>query len=760
MVPYAAILSSSHRSHLEEVHFYLTRYDASHWGVTSDLHSHLLSEVEDNIPIARHGGVATSPVVILLYLHPRMEQLGLGKLFSDKNLWDQYMPDHVRQPLLTFKNGDPIAMQFCNYAAVAKMDTPHINNILQAPCVCGNHGFKPYVEPHCGHVITTNTSILRNAKLAALWAKGAKFRIDPHSLPEEEENCDEDMDIIIFRDVRRALRQWHKGLSQAQHNANTRRRAEQWLSAVTQRAKQLLTTNAQSVATPHNSPYHLLPADLKRLAWIKRNFVITTVDKAAQNMVLVCRKHYIQSAMDELQNGVAYTPSHQNADNIISNGSQFCTNRGIKPLAEMSIPNFHLRVKLHKSVPSFRFVAGSQHAPLTPVSRWLTLGLNAIMDEVHDAWAEVTERIPGAESKKCWIVNDSVKVAKHLKHINASRPNRTGIIPLQTFDFTSMYTTLPLHGMKEHVGMCIRYAFAQHRDGGRSHVLLLRKNKTYEWLNKKPTPEALKAEGEGKAICINVDEFCELLNELIDNTFVSFGGTIWHQQVGIPMGTPCAGQIANLYCYVFELNFLRRTIRHKNYELAKQLLNIMRYIDDLFVPNMPNFERIMYREPGKDGIYPKNLLALQKADSGTTVPYLDLSIQQNRRRGLFCGIYDKRLDSKYDNIQVIRYPDMESILAIKSKSNVLTGQLHRFARICSRSQDFIFQTAVCIHRMLSKRYPHQWIWPQMRRFLAEHPKLFGGKPQILWIHKIQNKIHQLSTNMIRAGPFGQILSGS
>jgi hypothetical protein len=39
---------------------------------------------------------------------------------------------------------------------------------------------------------------------------------------------------------------------------------------------------------------------------------------------------------------------------------------------------------------------------------------------------------------------------------------------------------------------------------------------------------------------------------LIDNIFVSFGGTLFQQVVGIPMGTNCAPLLADLFLYSYE----------------------------------------------------------------------------------------------------------------------------------------------------------------------------------------------------------------
>jgi len=47
-----------------------------------------------------------------------------------------------------------------------------------------------------------------------------------------------------------------------------------------------------------------------------------------------------------------------------------------------------------------------------------------------------------------------------------------------------------------------------------------------------------------------------ILEVLIDNIFVMFGGCVFQQTVGIPMGTNCAPHLADLFLYSNEADFI------------------------------------------------------------------------------------------------------------------------------------------------------------------------------------------------------------
>ena len=89
----------------------------------------------------------------------------------------------------------------------------------------------------------------------------------------------------------------------------------------------------------------------------------------------------------------------------------------------------------------------------------------------------------------------------------------------------------------------------------------------------------------------------KMLEYLIDNIFVEFGGRIFQQTIGIPMGTNCAPLLADLFLYSYEAEFVESLLQAGKKHLAQQFNFTYRYIDDvlsLFVcdvvlrPSQPN----------------------------------------------------------------------------------------------------------------------------------------------------------------------------
>ena len=89
--------------------------------------------------------------------------------------------------------------------------------------------------------------------------------------------------------------------------------------------------------------------------------------------------------------------------------------------------------------------------------------------------------------------------------------------------------------------------------------------------------------------CYSEEQVISMLEFLIDNIFVSFGGTLFQQVVGIPMGTNCAPLLADLFLYSYESEFLQKLVKDKKIHEARAFNFTYRYIDDALSINNSRF---------------------------------------------------------------------------------------------------------------------------------------------------------------------------
>jgi hypothetical protein len=84
-----------------------------------------------------------------------------------------------------------------------------------------------------------------------------------------------------------------------------------------------------------------------------------------------------------------------------------------------------------------------------------------------------------------------------------------------------------------------------------------------------------------------------MLEFLIDNLFVSFGGTLFQQVVGIQMGTNCAPLLADLFLYSYESEFLQKLVKDKKIHEARAFNFTYKYIGDVLSINNSRFAEFL-----------------------------------------------------------------------------------------------------------------------------------------------------------------------
>ena len=118
---------------------------------------------------------------------------------------------------------------------------------------------------------------------------------------------------------------------------------------------------------------------------------------------------------------------------------------------------------------------------------------------------------------------------------------------------------------------------------------------------------------------ISIAQLIEMINWLIDNTFVTIGTSLFKQVIGIPMGTDCAPYLANLFLFAYEFEFLNDTLKQKDFSTLYKFNKCHRYIDDLLAVNN---DGILNDFKGR--IYPPELQLTCEDKSNQEVNYSDL----------------------------------------------------------------------------------------------------------------------------------------
>jgi hypothetical protein len=135
-----------------------------------------------------------------------------------------------------------------------------------------------------------------------------------------------------------------------------------------------------------------------------------------------------------------------------------------------------------------------------------------------------------------------------------------------------------------------------------------------------------------------------MLEFLIDNIFAMFGGRIFQQTVGIPMGTNCVPLLAELFLCSHEADFIHGLLKKNEKKLARSCNFKFHNIDYVLSLNTSRFGDCV------DRIYPIELEIKDTTDTDRSASYLDLHLEIDSLR---TKLYDKRDDF---NFPIVNFP--------------------------------------------------------------------------------------------------------
>ena len=122
----------------------------------------------------------------------------------------------------------------------------------------------------------------------------------------------------------------------------------------------------------------------KHLSLLHDKYVIVSADKAPNNIVFVCKLHYIDCLIKELSidnslGNPTYTPTTLTKEEILDNHRSVLCSFGISTKNEkLDLPSLYWIPKLHKRPFKQRYIAGSAKCSKNPLSKLLTCILSAV----------------------------------------------------------------------------------------------------------------------------------------------------------------------------------------------------------------------------------------------------------------------------------------------------------------------------------------------------------------------------------------------
>jgi hypothetical protein len=566
-------------------------------------------------------------------------------------------------------------------------------------CKCSESAF---CDPHYGHVVTGNLKVIENRQLRELMCSGPGYReAQKVRWPAFLDDLKHSLKNCVSKWAQRekvddqVLMEWYNKV------------IEDASKAVARLSKKRKKTKKMTLKSPFIS---------KLLTELQEEFVFVPTDKASNNIAVVCKKFYIEQSMKELDIFLnsstkkdadkTYIPVvKESVKSLVSRHSRFMKANSIEVAKDL--PFLYWIPKMHKKPYSKqRYIAASARCSTKPLSAILTKCLKLI-ERQHKIIGNRYFTNHGVNPM--WIIDNSTAFHGMIADLNRKKQVRN----IRTYDFSTLYTSIPHKQLKTRLSQVIKDAF---KASNKSYISVYSNDARWTDSPKKTT------------LALDCKKVVRLLNWLIDNIYVTFGDKVFRQKIGIPMGTDCAPFLANLFLYSYEYEWIDEQRILKNYSAINAFKNLCRYIDDLCMANNDGLMDCVMKD-----IYPKELVLVPDDSDGLSTPFLDLQLVV-KNGVVSTSIFDKR--DAFD-FQIINFPTLTGNIPIKSSYGVFICEAVRYARACTYFVDFKTRILILVKKLRTQYFSDKLLKKTYLKFCNSHILLvqkYG--PTVLDLHKL------------------------
>ena len=481
-----------------------------------------------------------------------LEHIKLSSILHEDDVVD-LLPIPLKNdevPSVVYSLGTTIRNKIFNYKkTVNSLNTDDLESSGTGITACDCHESE-FVNGHHGHVVTGDLRIIRNGKLRKLISKGPNYR-EPKTI-----NWKKCRDVIL-----EGVAQCLKNMASSSKNV-TETDLLPWKNMILQKVDAKISLLKRKVTLNKSNPILKQPDVIQYLEQLHQKYVFVPIDKAANNVAIVCKKHYVEVILKEV--GVnatpseTYSPAQKSKDEIIFDNIEYSKHLKLQPNENDAVlPVMYWTPKMHKSPSGHRFIIASKNCSTKPLSKVVSSVFKLIFNQVERFHAKAKFF---SNYNKFWVLKNADPIISILDKINKKKRAKA----IATYDFSTLYTKLPHQKLITQLSKVIDLVY---KAGDRKYISISNNGKAFWSKNKKNvsfSKASLKA----------------TISHLIGNCYFTVGNMVLKQTIGIPMGIDPAPFWANLFLYTYEKEYIS-SLMTVDPVLARHFLSVRRFIDDL-----------------------------------------------------------------------------------------------------------------------------------------------------------------------------------
>ena len=616
-----------------------------------------------------------------------LDAIKLGNLFRReevRSLLPDLLNDDENLPAIVYSLEGTIRNKIFNYKqTVTDIDTNDLHTYGTGVEICDCESSE-FCDPHHGHILTGDLRVIGNQKLRKLVARGPNFR-EPKTI--NWGHCKTEITSGLDSYITKGCAD-NQNIKPVDFSC--------WKNKVLEFVESDIAKLRKKIKRQKTNPVLKQPEVSEYLKSFQQKFVLTPIDKASNNVSIICKRYYVEVVLKEIgilgDGNNTYEKANHSKEGIIDENQQFSERLGYK-LSEMEKdpPNMYWIPKMHKNPTKHRFTVASKSCS----TKQLSTAVSNTFKLIHRQ-TENFHRYSkfDANYNKFWVIQNTDPVLASLNKINGKKSAKC----ISCFDFSTLYTNIPHNKLLEKLNDLVDFAFK----GRNRNNICFNFNGSAYWGRK------------AKKKCFTKHSLKVAINHLITNCYFTVGNIVMRQKIGIPMGIDPAPFWANLFLYAYEHDYIRKLIKEDRVK-AKHFHSTFRFIDDLCSLNDGGeFARIF-----KD-IYPDEL-ELKVEHEGTSASFLNLDIRIEDSQFVY-KLYDKRDAFPFS---IVRMPYLCSNIPKKIFYSALVGEFLRIARATLYLSDFEPKAVNLVKRMLNQGGDQTSIEKYLLKIIRRHPDSFS-----------------------------------
>jgi len=550
-------------------------------------------------------------------------------------------------------------------------------------CDCKN---SPFVDVHHNHIVTGDLHIIKNGSLRKLLSKGPNFR-EPK--PINFEKC--------YQVIADSIESCAETMTNA-YNFNPTELGP-WKNMILAKVRNIITPLKNKINSRPPKTVLKQKAVLDYLSELHSKYVIVPIDKAANNVSIICKWFYVKRILDEVgfyhPSPTYVTVNNKTTSDVICDNIEYTERLGMETdEQDKSLPIMYWTPKIHKTPTGARFIIASKTCSTKKIAKSVSNCFKLILQQIHNFHHKSTFY---SQYKKYWVVQNSTQIISDLDRINRRKKAKS----IACFDFATLYTKIPHQQLIESLEKSIDFAF----NGGDKKYL--RYNDKYAFWSSK---------GGGKHFTKATLKVA--MKHLILSCYFIVGNKFFRQIIGMPMGIDPAPFWANIYLYTYEAKYITDLTKDNNSVnkiLARKFHATSRFIDDLCSLN----------DGGEFGKCHKNIysremeLKVEHEGQHGTFHELDISVLSH--------IFVYKLYDKRDNFpfSIVKMPYLSSNIPYSIFYNTILSEVLRIARCSLLYADFISRARELCCRMKNQGADVIFATSSLLRFIKKHSSTFN-----------------------------------